>query len=510
MPVNKTLSSGGPTGGTYRRLRNQVSSTRGVDPLDVRSDFGRDYGRVIHSGAFRRMQAKSQVVHVGHADWFRTRLTHTLEVAQIARDTARRVLLRGPGGAAIDGPLLVETAALIHDLGHPPFGHNGESELKDWMDSLGSSFEANAQSFRIVTVLEVKFPSSAQPWRFGLDLTAETLAASLKYAWPQGANPRRKDNRKFGFYSGAWAYENDADEALNALTELPDIPSYESPERRHAAAALTDWSDDVAYSVHDLEDGIRAKMIPFDFLVHGTGSIVTGARKAIVARAAQESLPSELRTSRRLSRARARHREAFERLRTFAPVREIDSPYVHSDRQRGTVKTMTSGLIDRFAKGISVAPGLQTARTESELAMSADVRDEMEVMKALNWIYVIESRELQTMQFRERRMIRALCDAYLMDGAVLLPSERKALFAKATELDQVDWPKDLPAKRLVDEERRQYSSWSSLNDDERRRFNKRHRARVVCDHVAGMTDRFAEHEFARLTGAQPQSISDFI
>jgi dGTPase len=509
MAIPKATNATDPQSSNYRRLHNKSASRSLIGDGDARSDIGRDYGRVIHSGAFRRLQAKSQVVHVGHADWFRTRLTHTIEVAQIGRDTARRVVIAGPNGEPIDGPLLVETAALIHDIGHPPFGHNGETELKEWMDSLGTSFEANAQSFRIVTALEVKFPSNSGLWRYGLDLTAETLAASLKYAWPQGQDPRRKDYRKFGFYQSTWAYEDDAKEAIDALGELPEMPSYDFQSRRHAASALTDWSDDVAYSVHDLEDGIRARMIPFDFIVHQGGVIAKAARDAIVNRAAQESLPSEQRKRPQMAKARTKHREAFERLRKFAPIREVNSPYVHSDRQRGSIKAMTSALIDRFARGISVAPGFDSARMESELRMSDDLRAEMEVMKAMNWIYVIESRELQTMQFRERRMIRALCDAYLMDGLILLPSERKKLFAEATALDREQWPKG-PPKGLIEEERRQYSLWSSVSDTDRKRFMKRHRARVVCDHVAGMTDRFAEREFARLTGAQPQSISDFI
>ena len=138
-------------------------------PDDERSEFERDRSRVIHSGAFRRLQGKTQVFTTGEGDFYRTRLTHSLEVAQIAKGLALRL------GAH---PELVETVALIHDIGHPPFGHAGEDELKKLMKNFGG-FEANAQNIRILTELESKSLGYQ-----GLNLTRAVLAGQLKYKVP--------------------------------------------------------------------------------------------------------------------------------------------------------------------------------------------------------------------------------------------------------------------------------------------------------------------------------------
>lgn len=194
----------------------------------VRTCFQRDRDRIIHCGAFRRLKYKTQVFVYHQGDQYRTRLTHTLEVAQISRTIARALMVNED---------LAETVALAHDLGHPPFAHAGEETLNDCMKSVGG-FDHNDQSLRVLTSLERKYPEF-----IGLNMTWETLEGVVKHNGPVTAPDPKKQV------------------ALTALQKQTDLrlDTYASVEAQVAALA-----DDVAYNNHDVEDGLHAGLFTLD------------------------------------------------------------------------------------------------------------------------------------------------------------------------------------------------------------------------------------------------------
>ncbi|MFI5638963.1 deoxyguanosinetriphosphate triphosphohydrolase [Streptomyces goshikiensis] len=405
------------------------------DKRPGRTAFQRDRARVLHSGALRRLAGKTQVVTPGTRsyDWDaspRTRLTHSLECAQVGREL----------GAALGcDPDLVEAACLSHDMGHPPFGHNGEEALNEFAEDCGG-FEGNAQSLRLLTRLEPKRfvpdPRTGELVSVGLNLTRASLDAATKYPWARGGHPTDPGSVKFG------AYED-------------DLPVFEwlrrgaPADRKCFEAQVMDWADDVAYSVHDFEDGLHAGHLDPNLLFAEPERTAIW-RVAIGRYVPADTDPEEL-------------REALDRL-----MEEEWWPhgYDGSAVAQARLKDATSQLIGRFclaAEGATRAAygSGRLTRYAAELVVPRAARNECAVLKAVADLYV--------MQRDEQERIRA-------DQRVVLAELAEALSARAPEgLD--------PQFRAV---------FDAAADDKARK-------RAVIDQIASLTDAAARSLHDRLT-----------
>jgi dGTPase len=337
------------------------------DKRPGRSPFQRDRARVLHSSALRRLAAKTQVVEVGQADFPRTRLTHSLECAQIGREL----------GAALGAdPDLVDAACLAHDLGHPPFGHNGEYALAKIAAGCGG-FEGNAQSLRLLTRLEAKVEGA------GLNLTRATLDATLKYPWLASSS----EGPKYG------CYDEDA-EIFGWIRD--DAP----PGQPCLEAQVMDWADDVAYSVHDLEDGLHSGLITLEKLQ------IQDERFAVV----QITLADYCRPG---SVTEAELTEIFDQL---LALDLWPGSFDASPRSTAAVKNLTSQLIGRFcvaAERATKTPGIETPakRYAINLEIPRQQRLECALLKGVTAHYVMGRAGARASQERERAVLTELAEA---------------------------------------------------------------------------------------------------
>ncbi len=382
-----------------------------------RTEFMRDRARVIHSAALRRLAAKTQVAVPWENDFQRTRLSHSLECAQIGRELGESL------GA---DPDLLETACLSHDLGHPPFGHNGEEALAEVAKDFGG-FEGNAQSFRLLTRIEAKTVDEDGK-TVGLNLTRASLDAATKYPWPRAINPR-----KFGVY-------DDDVEIFNWMRQ--GAPS----DRKCIEAQIMDWSDDCAYSVHDLEDAIFVGQVKVDNFDRDFDILHKEMQDGYGSTATKEEAATALQRLQQLS--------CWPRY------------YDGSHRSLARLKDSTSQLIGRFV----LAAELETRkvhgngplqRYEADLVIPREQEVEVDFLKAVAGHYLINAAISQERYAKQQIVIKELVEMLHKHAAKALDS----IFVK-------DW---------------------EISSDETSRM------RIIIDQVASLTDPGAYSLHARLS-----------
>jgi len=414
-----------------------------------RDPFERDYGRVIHSAAIRRLQAKTQVIGIEEGDFHRTRLTHSLEVAQIARGIAVYLndtcpILRDIGGA-IDNSL-VETGALAHDLGHPPFGHKGERTLNKMMVNAGAcGFEGNAQTFRILTKLEGHSD-------VGLKLARATLLSIIKYPirFSTATNDRfyAADEKNKLKPPKSNLYDEDMDVFRRLMSVYSDeerqyMTDYircEGDERHHKSinktleCTIVELADDIAYNTYDVQDGMKLGLIRLRQL-----QTVVDEMKDTVEGLAERSV----------------HLLKLLQLETVA--------------EQETLRQFFADLVNLLIRSVRLVqtnPSDFSPRFRYKAALSPETKQLLDVLKIkLVEPNIIFSQRVQTMEWKGAFMVEKLFGA-MMNDKLLLPEVYRTDCAH------------------------------------------KHDARLVCDYIAGMTDSYALMMYARLFDVKAGKLFD--
>jgi dGTPase len=427
---------------------------------DQRRPFQIDRDRLLYSTAFRRLAQVTQVVGANEGRLFHNRLTHSLKVAQVARRTAEKIideaspdLLDKLGGL---DPDVVEAAALAHDLGHPPFGHIAEESLNEVAKEAGlaDGFEGNAQTFRILTLLEPN-----RPQYYGMDLTRATLNATLKYPWLCAVDKDPKKDKKARKYS---VYKLDQS-AFDFAREL--FP--EEGEKLALEASVMEFADDVTYSVHDLEDFYLAGLIPLDILTSNRDEF----NKFFDEWSAKLSDPNI--------------RELANSKNTKLSLRKLLESLFSSEHSAGSFEQVahtrqaTSVLIQRYIQSATLQEcygkyGYLNRSTKCEL--------ELKFLQSIVRKFVILNPRLATQQAGQRKIIRQLFLIY-----------KDIVERKEVNLIPTRFLREGSLDKLLEE-----------GDD------KAQKLRVAVDIVASFSEPEAVLMYRRLTGIDQGSVMDYI
>lgn len=452
-----------------------VPPTRTDANTAYRSEYSRDYARVLHSPSFRRLQNKTQLFPGQESDFFRNRLTHSLEVSQIAKSIATKLKAENQELDVI--PEVCEIAGLIHDIGHPPFGHNGEAALDGCMIKCGG-FEGNAQTLRVITRLEKKesppqiINDQKKDCRVGLNLTARVIASALKY------DEKIPIYRKEGSHLVKGYYESESeivDKIKSCLIESPTESKYAF---KTIECGIMDIADDIAYSTYDVEDAFKAEFLtPYDMLaadqtifeqisqklkkddINASGDQCRTALLGVFADAWDEPIKNQ--------KALKPKSKDFE----ISTLQNFLDSYQRSKRlaNDGYYRTMlTSHMVNSFINGVHVdvypdCPILSRVYLDDETLLRVNV------LKHFSYVALINSSRLKVAENRGNEIVTKMFEKLFKgNGETLLPEDTKKLFNMSTD-----------------------ELW---------------RARVICDFIAGMTDRYALEFYGRLFSENPQTI----
>lgn len=443
--------------------------------LKYRSEYRKDFARVIHCASFRRLQGKTQLFPGYESDFFRNRLTHSLEVGQIAESIAFCANERNPyfQKNPID-PRICLTAALLHDIGHPPFGHNGESALDEKMLKYGG-FEGNAQTLRIVSQLEKKrYRADIQcplERRAGLNLTYRTLAAVLKY--DRLIPPSREEGAEVckGYYF----------EDQPVVTDIKKhvVPGWVEGSRKFKTleCAIMDIADDIAYSTYDLEDSLKAGFLtPVKILTSSSDILETVAK--IVTKKLEKTVSSRdvLKTfvdifiSRVDPAAIAAVREPEDDDISTMSKALLAIEEMEAASTSGQARTeFSAALVGKFVDAIEIEVDEETPAL-SRVKVQDDVLRTIETVKTYTYEAVIASSRVKLAEYRGKEVVSGIFEALSEDdGYILLPEDALNLYKAANG-------------------------------------NRQKEMRVISDFIAGMTDRYAVEFYGRLHSDSPQTI----
>jgi dGTPase len=459
-----------PTLYTQNDFRRQ-SGIAGVDQQRERgrTHFRKDYARLTHAPSFRRLQGKTQLFPGSESDFFRNRLTHSLEVSQIASGIASHINATTKEIGPIDLDL-VQFAALAHDLGHPPFGHNGEAALDELMLTYGG-FEGNAQTLRIIAVTEQKFAADIDgnySGDHGLNLTLRTLASVLKY---DSVIPLTRKGAQL--QKGYYATES---ELITRIKESV-APGY-AGKFKTIECSIMDLADDIAYSTYDLEDSLHGGFLTPLSLLRALYNDL-GIRKAVFDRtnkALSDVGHSPLAKEHDVASCVENIFESIIRkdssLTNSGPVDDfeagLDALTRDSILSRDSLirNQFTAERVGSLIDEVQLVPNASYAQLSS-VRLSRDATAKVEVLKHLNFELVIRSSRLAVVEHRGKDIVRDLFKSFVNTNGKMLPDDWQESYVRAP--------------------------------------GQAEKARVVCDFVAGMTDRYAAEMHERIFGRE-QSI----
>lgn len=435
----------------YWAERRQTHQTQRLG--DHRTVYQRDKARILHSAAFRRLQSKTQVLGIGIGDFYRTRLTHSLEASQIGQGIALQLAIKYPeltSQLELD-PILIEALCLAHDIGHPPFGHGGEIALNYMMRKHGG-FEGNGQTFRIVTKLEPYTPNN------GMNLCRRTILGLVKYpafidelkrtnqpketlqlksikatAWLPAKGLHLHDKQAFDWLIAPLS-DNDKT-LLSSLSKSPDLEHHGKTRYKSFDCSIMELADDIAYGVHDMEDAIVMGII---------------------------------------------QRHDFNQ-EVLTPLQNIQDAWLSKEievlgeklfsREHYQRKDAIGALVNHFISNIEieqVEPGFDDAVLQYNAVMPSDYEKALKIFKEFVFNRVIRKPEIQQLEYKGQQVVMELFTAFNSDPERLLPSNTQKRWQEAEQEGQG--------------------------------------ARVIADYISGMTDEFASRMYANLFLPKNQSI----